>query len=128
MRLTKLVLTVILLSGFLIAIPISWQNSNRAEQAKKELKVILDMGTKICDSNCTVYPKEWIIPGREQEAELYCMRQCSHNKKAIRDELLNEKFPVLFTDIYHYRVAQIYCLVGFYCPQLEVTNFIKNYK
>jgi len=63
----------------------------------------------------------------EKDAELYCMRQCSNNKKEIREELLNKKFPILFTDIYHYRVAQLYCIIGLYCPQSQIVDFIKNY-
>lgn len=122
----KKVLTILLISVFLATIPAAIQNQRRVREVKVELGEALSVAKKICDSGCTEYPPDWVVPGADAEAQLYCIRQCDNNMKALRDALL-ENFPILFTNQYNYRVAQLYCVVGLACPQLQITEYIRGY-
>ena len=121
------IVILIIILVFIATLPAFIQNRIRGSQAEKEVTIILDMAKKICDGGCTNYPQNWVAPGYQAEAELYCMRQCKNSMKGIRENLLNEDSPVLFTNKYNFRVAQIYCLLGFFCPQMAISNLIKNY-
>lgn len=112
---------------FLATLPAAWQNGNRSDQAEDEVRQILRVSKKICESGCTDYPDDWVVEGKKAEAETYCKAQCENNMKGIRDGLLNEGFPVLFTNNYNYRVAQVYCILGLNCPQSKITDVISNY-
>jgi len=122
----KKIIAILLILGFLATIPAMYQNQRRVKEVKTELKEILDASKEICNSGCTDYPSDWVISGLETEAELYCMRQCDNDMKGIRDALLDD-FPVLFISQYNYRVAQLYCILGLVCPQLQITEFIEGY-
>ena len=122
----KKVVAILAIIGFLVTVPALYQNGRRVSQVKKELKEVLSMARVICDSDCHDYPSDWIIPEQEVEAELYCMRQCSNNKKAIKDALL-EDFPVLYNTQYNYRVGQLYCLLGLACPPSEIIEYVRGF-
>lgn len=123
----KIILVLFIALAFIATLPAIFQNASRTRQVKNEVKQILDTAKVICKSGCTSYPEDWIIRDKQNEAELYCMRQCQNNMKGIRGSLLNEDFPVLFTSQYNFRVAQIYCLLGLRCSQLEIIDFIESY-
>lgn len=122
----KKIIPVVLILAFLATIPALYQNNRRVGQVKAELKKVLDISKKICKSDCTEYPSDWVNPSSKIEGELYCMRQCNNNMRGIREGLLDD-FPVLFTNQYTYRVAQLYCILGLACPQLQITEFIEGY-
>lgn len=121
------ILILVTIIGLIITLPALIQNNLNANKAEKDIKTVFDLSKKLCKSGCTDYPKEWIIPGKEIEAELYCMRQCKDNMKNIREEYLNKNFPILFTNEYNYRVSQIYCILGLVCPQSRISDLIENY-
>lgn len=121
------VLILFIILAFIATLPATFQNSIRGDQAEEEVIKILNISKKICDSGCTDYPPDWVTSGHQADAELYCMRQCKDNMKGIRENLLNDGFPVLFTNEYNYRVAQIYCVLGLKCPQLEIKKLIEDY-
>lgn len=112
---------------FLATLPAAFQNARRSNQAEDEVRQVLKIAKRICESDCTDYPADWIIEGKKVEAESYCKSQCENNMQGIRDGLLNEQFPVLFTNKYNYGTAIIYCLLGLRCPQSTVTDVINNY-
>lgn len=122
----KKIITILLILSFLATLPAMYQNQKRVKQVKKELKEVLSMSKEICNNGCTDYPPDWVIPGFETEAKLNCIKQCDNNMRGIKDKLL-EDFPILFISQYNYRVAQLYCVIGFTCPQLQITDFIDNY-
>ena len=122
----KKIITILLIIGFLATLPAMYQNQKRVKQVEKELKEALNISEEICNSGCTDYPPDWVISGFETEAKLYCMRQCDNNMRGIRDELL-EDFPILFTSQYNRRVAQLCCVIGLACPQLQITDFKVSY-
>ena len=98
----------------------------KIDQAKDDIKIYMEPAEKICGSNCTVYPDEWVIQGKEAEAELICMRQCASDMKAIKDEVNQIEF-IEFDSQYTLRVAQLYCLLGLKCYATEIEDFINSY-
>ncbi|OIO15214.1 hypothetical protein COV53_01505 [Candidatus Gottesmanbacteria bacterium CG11_big_fil_rev_8_21_14_0_20_37_11] len=48
-------------------------------------------------------------------------------RKHIKQDLLNNNFPILFTNKYNDNVARIYYVLGLKCPQLIITKFIEDY-
>lgn len=96
------------------------------DQAKEDIKIIMSEGAKICDSNCTVYPDDWATQGKEADAELYCMRQCANDMKAIKDEVKQMEW-IEFDGQYTLRVAQLYCLLGLKCYATEIEDYIDSY-
>ena len=122
----KTAILVIVVLAFIASIPAVIQNSAKTNQAKKDIKELLDMTMKVCNGGCD--PTSWeIAPEKQDEAKTYCLAHCQNNMKGIRDSLLNEGFPILFTNQYNYRIAQIYCLLGLNCPQKEISDLIKDY-
>jgi hypothetical protein len=122
----KTISVFLILLMFVATLPAVFQNANKSEQVEKETKQLLDTAKKVCDGGCD--PTSWeIAPENQNEAKLYCITQCQNNMKGIRDSLLNEGFPILFTNQYNYRVAQIYCLLGLNCPQKKISDIINNY-
>lgn len=122
----KVGIAVLLFLCFLVTIPALYQNNRKANQVEREVKEVLKAMKKICASGCTEYPRDWVVPGLETEAELYCMRQCNNDMEGVRNYYL-DNFPVLFTSQYNYRVAQLYCVLGLVCPQSQIAEIIRNY-
>jgi hypothetical protein len=127
-KIIKITLVGMLVLLFLATIPAVFSNSKSINQAKENAKILLDEASKVCNSNCTEYPAEWVSKEKEQEAKLYCINQCSDNMDRIRNEFTDELQSTMFENQYTYRVGQIYCILGLRCAPLEIENFIRGYK
>lgn len=128
-KIIKFVLIGLVVLLFVASIPGVFLNGKELSRAEDNAREVLNEASKICSSNCTDYPTEWgWIKGREKEAELYCMRQCSNNMAGFRQELINDLKPTIFKNQYSYRVGQAYCILGLRCVSLEIEDFILGYK
>ena len=125
-HLLKVFLIAVAIILFVGTLPAVFLNSRKIDQAKESAQVILDEASKVCSSNCTDYPDEWVIEDKEAEAELYCMRQCTNDMEAMRNEI--NKMPLIeFENQYTLRVAQLYCLLGLRCYATEIEDYVNNY-
>lgn len=69
----KIILGSIAILIFIASLPAVFSNSKTIDRAKNEVKSVIDGGSKICKSNCTDYPDDWVIDGKKEEAEQYCV-------------------------------------------------------
>ena len=111
----KILLGTLLLLVFLISIPGAFQNTADYKVFRKVLAEELDGIDKICDSNCTNYPADWVLPGYELEAENHCLRQCA-NRGEMKKILTNDlRATFFYRSEYHWTVGVAYCLMGLNC-------------
>lgn len=127
-KIVKLILIGLVILLFIISIPGVFLNGRGLNKAEDYARVVLDEASKICNSNCTDYPKEWVMGGKEAEAKLYCMNQCSNNMEGLRQTLASDLKPTMFTNQYSYRVEQVYCILGLRCVSREIEDFVSGYK
>lgn len=111
----KYILLISLVVLFLISIPFAWQNADDYKQINNAITDSNKEIDKICSSGCTDYPSEWIIPGKELEAENYCLRQCQSKSKMKEDLAKSISSMFLFRSKTHKAVGVIYCLLGLNC-------------
>lgn len=111
----KIFLVVSVLVLFLISLLGAWQNASDYSAVQKQRDEGFLMIDRVCDSGCTNYPSDWVIPGKELEAENYCFRQCQ-NRVEMKKEFENKIWASFeYRSDYNRVIGFTYCLLGLNC-------------
>ena len=111
----KVIIAGVVIILFILTIPGMWQNASDYKVLERDLSDIYEKIDTICDSGCKDYPPDLVIPGKELEAENYCLNQCRDKgemKKEMREHALSS---FEYRSEYHKRVGQLYCILGLNC-------------